>query len=186
VSARITAHTDHWRLDNLSPAAMLIEDLENPRSAHFTVPARRTSVVVQIELGRVSAFGIPLVTVFGPEPQEATAADVCPAADAIAERDIDVGSTHFAVLRALCDGHRRNAFPTSAQIVDDLRAHGVSLTTRAVDGHIEYLTHKLGLRPPPGTPPRGSRWRNASLAHTALRVGLVTDEDLRSDNDQGD
>jgi hypothetical protein len=180
---RVTAHPDHWRLDNPGPVPLVVEDLEQPPNL-ITVPAGRAGVVVPFELARVGAGSAqaPLVTVFGPEPAgAATPVRPCPyTAGGDGPDQLDPEAIYFAVLVALCEPRLRQsldaALPTSAEIAQRLTQRGITVSARAVDWHIEYLTGKLGLRPASqlGRPRRG--WRKEAVAAAALRRLLVRPE----------
>lgn len=183
-TGRVTAHPDHWRLDNPGPVPLVVENLEQPPGL-VTVPAGRAGVVIPFELARVSASSgrTPLVTVFGPEPAGVAApAPACPyAAGGVGpDRQLDPAATYFAVLVALCEPRLRESvdavLPTSAEIAQRLAQRGITVSPRAVDWHIEYLTEKLDLRASGqiGRPRRG--WRKEAVAAAALRRLLVRPE----------
>lgn len=179
---RITAGTDHWRLDNPGPAPLVVEDLEQPPDL-ITAPAGRAGVVVPFELARVGTGQQPLVTVFGPEPADGAApVRPCRSATGLAGpgRRLDPQAIYFAVLVTLCEPRLRQSadasLPTSAEIAQRLARRGITVSPRAVDWHIEYLADKLGLRPA-GLEPRPRRgWRKEAVAAAALRRLLVRPE----------
>ena len=191
VIGTVSARRDHWRLDNLGRPALIVVDLEHPRSL-ITVPGGRVGAVVPFELAQIHDGEQPLVTVFGPEP--AAGGGVAPLCPAVREYPptggLDPGATYFAVLVALCEPRLRRlaraagpdnstGLPTSPEIVRILAGRGIAITSRAVDAHIEYLVDKLGLRPagPTAAAGRARRgWRKEAVAAAALRRRLVRPE----------
>jgi hypothetical protein len=145
----ITATTGHWLLTNLCPSqALLVENLENSYE-YLTVDPGRHLAPVAFELSRVGpADGLrgPELTVFGPEPQQAHARPAPCSAVRKPRATLNPRATYYAVLRALCEPRLRGAasapLPTSDEIAHSL---GSRMNARAVDGHIEYVTGKLGL-----------------------------------------
>ncbi|MFI8366895.1 hypothetical protein [Streptomyces sp. NPDC085466] len=180
VAGAVTARSDHWRVDNLSPVAvLLVEDLEDPQQ-FVRVPGSRQGVVIPFELARITAAGPghpPLLTVFGPEPSVAVGPGVgCPvdADEGETRHLLDPGTRYFAVLRALCESQHAgpgHPVPTSAAIARRLAEAGVRLSPRAVDHHIDYLVRRLRLAPPTGSVQRS--WKKEVLAGVALRQGLL-------------
>ncbi|HEX6498204.1 MAG TPA: hypothetical protein VF054_04135 [Micromonosporaceae bacterium] len=148
-AGEILARSDHWLVSNLgSGQALLVENLENSYE-YLTVEAGRSLVPVPFELSRVGLAGRPRgpkLTVFGPEPRQADL-PLTPCAQVSEPRPaLNPRAAYFAVLRTLCEPRLRGApstpLPTSEEIA---RRLGSSMTVRAVDAHIEYLTGKLGL-----------------------------------------
>lgn len=184
VAGRVRAYHDHWRLDNLGVPALTVTDLEQP-CHRLLVVSGRTGMVVPFELGRVFAGDQPVATVFGPEPARGSLQAPCPATPSATHRnDLDPDTTYFAVLVALCEPRLRPAvenseypaaatLPTSAEIAQALCRQGRSVTTAAVDRHIDYLVSKLDLRPRDPQQRRKRGWRKEALASAALARGLV-------------
>lgn len=182
-AGRVTAHPDHWRLDNPGPAPLTVSNLELSQDL-ITVPGGRAGVVVPFELAGVDAGQHRLVTVFGPEPAgQPVGIRLCPGCPGLgAERSLDPEATYFAVLVALCEPRLRRAvdapLPTSAEIAQRLEQQGVVITPRAVDWHIEYLVDKLGVRPGSLRGRAKRSWRKEAVAAAALRGLLVGSEHL--------
>lgn len=191
VLGQVTAHPDHWRLDNLGAAPLTVVDLELSEN-QLTVASGRAGAVVPFELSQIHDGELLLATVFGPEPAVAHRGDApCPAVGMVhIPGDLDPAATYFAVLVALCESRLRPpsgaarpsdhpTLPTSPEIARALARRGVAISPRAVDAHIEYLIEKLGLQSaePAGRAKRG--WRKEALAAAALRRRLVRPEHLR-------
>lgn len=183
-AGRVIAFADHWRLVNLSQGARLVvEDLENAHHL-ITVPAARFQTVVPFELARISAAGVAMATVYGPEPvaqPEPVAA--CPAIVSTGPpHGLDQETTYFVVLTALCAPRLKGLvdapLPTSIEVSAVLARRGLTVTPFAVDAQIAYLVQKLGLRPEEdaGRPKRS--WRKEALVSFAIRHGLVSPEQL--------
>lgn len=146
--AAATAYDDHWRISNLSRGVVVtVSDLEDPGQAVRVDPGRR-DVVVPFELARVAwgTTGTSLAAIaFGPE---AGTVDDLPRCAATVPPPLLAGAVHAAVLAELSLARRRDPsrpLPSSAQISARLAASGVLVSARAVDRHIDYLVHKLGL-----------------------------------------
>jgi hypothetical protein len=173
----VTAYSDHWRMDNLSPAATLVcRDLED-NGQYLHVRPGRLAAPVPFELARVSFRGQPgawAMTVFGPEPSQSAQSPVCPAT-ARAMPDLDRRATYFAVLRALAQprlaGDAGGRLPTSSEIADALRWSGRRVTRRAVDHHIDYLSERFGVT---ALDPGGRRtWKREALVQAAIAGGFL-------------
>jgi serine/threonine-protein kinase len=192
VTGRLIACEDHWRIANFGPTARLVvEDLEH--AYHLITVAAQTSAVVPFELADVSVGGFHLLRVFGPEAQGPSAqAPVARPSCAQAADPLHVDTAYFAVLVALCEprlrGFAGTPLPTSAEIAEALRHKGLTLSSRAVDAHIEYLLDKLALALPRDKAQSRHVWRKEILVTTAIRRGLVGPEhlpDTRSRDDPG-
>jgi hypothetical protein len=183
-AGRITAFSDHWRLDNLSRTNVLyVKDMER-KGDQISVPPGRGAVMVSFELAQVfagQARPALLMTVFGPEPDTKwEPANPCPMVPSEPSEPLDRGTIYFAVLVALCQNRLRGdadaPLPTSSAIAATLTRQGRHTTARAVDANIEYLLGRLGLRRGNHHLPRRS-WRKEALATAAIQRGIVTLDD---------
>jgi hypothetical protein len=146
----ITATSGHWLLTNLCPSqALLVENLENPYE-YLTVAPERSYAPVAFELSRVGLadrLGRPELTVFGPEPRHATARPPPCAAVRMPRATLNPRAVYYTVLHVLCEPRLRGGasapLPTSEEIAQVM---GSTMSARAVDAHIEYVTGKLGLK----------------------------------------
>jgi len=192
VIGRISAHPDHWRLDNLGVVPLAVVDLEQSQST-ITVPVGRAGAVVPFELSQVHDGRQPLAIVFGPEPVPPDPFAACPAVSGPdPPGPLDPAATYFAVLVALCEPRLRTpagtappegsgSLPTSPEIARTLARRGILVTPRAVDAHIEYLVEKLGVRDAaPATAAGRARrgWRKEAVVRAALREQLVRPEHI--------
>lgn len=146
--AAATAYNDHWRISNLSRGVVVtVSDLEDPGQAVRVDPGRR-DVVVPFELARI-AWGTTgsstAAIAFGPE---AGMLEELPRCAATVPPTLVAGAVHAAVLAELSRARRQDParpLPSSAQISARLASSGVLVSARAVDRHIDYLVHKLGI-----------------------------------------
>ncbi len=154
IAGRITATTGFWLVSNLSDAVpVTVENMEDWYQYLIVEPGRR-DVPVPFELAQIdltAAPSGPKIAVFGYEPRYA-AGRRSPAACVAAGGTpplLDSRSTYFSVLRELCrhrlSGGIETSLPTSVEIAENLRRRHRSISPRAVDAHIKYVSEKLGL-----------------------------------------
>jgi hypothetical protein len=182
VAGLVTAHRDHWRLDNLSPACALVcRDLEDPTQRVDVAPGR-LAAPVPFELARISVPSQCLtwsITVFGPEPAALRELPACSRV-ASAAPTLDPRTTHYAVLHVLARprlcGDVAARLPSSTEIARELAECGVAVTRRAVDHHIDYLADRFGITSQPaGRPAHGVRAvRREALVQAAVASGALT------------
>jgi hypothetical protein len=80
-AGRVSAHPDHWRLDNLGQPALTVVDPEQPQNM-ITVVGGRVGTVIPFELAQIHDGQRLLMTVFGPEPVRLhRVATCCPAVE---------------------------------------------------------------------------------------------------------
>jgi len=171
----LTAHENHWSLDNLSTMDLMGLDLED-QTQRVRIPPGRVGVAMPFELAHVGSVGQDddeMLTVFGQEPRWGGEPQPCPEQRSMLhEIDLKPDATYMAVLRALCTpvvGSPR-PLPSSSEIVTLLAEHGVRLSRRAVDHHIDYLFDRFFPQGSHGGPPG---WKREAVARTARVGGLV-------------
>ncbi|WP_432981395.1 hypothetical protein [Dactylosporangium sp. CA-233914] len=104
--------------------------------------------LAQIELS--AAPGGPKVAVFGYEPRYTARWRPPRCQGTVGRRPLlDRRSTYYSVLSELCrdrlDGAMDACLPTSAEIAEKLRPRYRTISPRAVDAHIKYVSEKLHL-----------------------------------------
>ncbi|MFF0573601.1 hypothetical protein [Streptosporangium saharense] len=179
IAGRLSAHQDHWRVDNQGGIRLIVENIEHP-DEYFGIAPGRAEVPVPFVTARVVSAQETEVelTVLGPTPPRPGGVS----SESATAGQLDRDTAYYAVLHTLC-GPRlwhgpESRLPTSGQIAAALRASGYRLTPRAVDAHIDYLLDKLGARPVTGRI-TGRGWKREVLVTRAMRLGLVTfDHDL--------
>lgn len=155
LAGRITATTGFWLLSNLSDVApMTVQNMDDCYQYIVVEPGRR-DVPVPFELAQIeltASLSGPKVAVFGYEPRYTAARrrPVACQATTSGRPLLDQESTYFYVLKELCkrrlDGAMDASLPTSVEIAENLRNRHRSISPRAVDAHIKYVSDKLGLR----------------------------------------
>lgn len=167
----VTAHGDHWRLDNLcTDVEGIVVDQENTALQVHAGPGRR-QLVVPFEFSEVWFRLGPCqvserITVIGPEVLVESGV-ACPSSVApLAGAGLRHGTHYAAVLEELCrstaDGGEP---PTSAEVAELLDQRGLHVTPKAVDHHVDYLFRRL-YPSQSETEGRGyKRWALASLMH---------------------
>jgi serine/threonine-protein kinase len=184
VAGELMAAEDHWRLSNFSVDRSLL--VENPEGAgeFFKVSPRRLAAPVPFEFARVvlPTQGRPIAfQVFAPQHRFADREALGSLhGGTVAAYSLDVASTYFLVLVALCEPRLRDrstaAIPTTPAVVQRLRhdPRHRDITAKAVSFHIDYLTDtKLRIRQA-GEERLDSK--RETLVSVALRFGLVTEE----------
>jgi len=140
---------------------------------YIVVEPRRMSMPVPFEVAQIELTAMPdgpKVAVFGHEPQYVTRSRPPATCVATARRPLlDRGATYYSVLRELSkdrlNGIMETSLPTSSKIAERLSRTHRSISTRAVDAHIKYVSDKLRL-------PKGAN-RDALVAF-AIRSNLVS------------
>lgn len=165
----VTAHGDHWRLDNLcTDVEGVVVDQENAALQVNALPGRR-QLVVPFEFAELSFRLGPCqvserVTVIGPEVLVESGTACRSSLAPLAGAGLRHGTHYLAVLEELCRGiGERGVPPTSAAISEVLDRRGLQISPKAVDHHVDYLFQRLF--PAQGeTEGRGyKRWALASL-----------------------
>jgi hypothetical protein len=153
VSGQIEADEDFWRISNLSEdAPVIVVDMEDWYQYVVVDPGRR-NVPVPFELSRIELAatpGGPEIAVFGYEPRYAEEARPGVCRTAASQRPLlDREATYYSVLQELCRSRRGGALdanlPTSGEIAEKLRPRHRTISARAVDAHIKYVSEKLRL-----------------------------------------
>jgi hypothetical protein len=184
VALRVTAASDHWRLTNLGSTRLVVENRDQPIE-YFTLDTHRAEVPVPFEAANVGSGargGVELV-VLGPRSVVADAGREACRRSTSSGYGIDRTTIYFAVMVALCEARLRSgpgaALPASSQIATTIqRWRGVELSPRAVDGHIDYLIDKMGIRPATAETAGRRGWKREALVAAALRGGLVSIADV--------
>lgn len=171
VTGRIVAGIDFWSLSNLSgEAPMTVTNMDDWYQYLVVEPGRR-NVPVPFELAQIELTAspkAPKVAVFGYEPQYTSQDRLVSCRSASRQPLLDRRSTYFSVLFELCrdrlSGGMDASLPTSIEIAERLRARYQSISPRAVDAHIKYVSEKLRL-------PKGAG--RDVLAAVVLRANLL-------------
>jgi cytochrome P450 len=190
IAGRIRAAEDGlWFITNLSRARTYVVENEEGGGEYVCVPPGRIDMPVPFTQARISlpsSSGPTYMSVSGPPPANAYAADADPAEQPTPAFALDPRAKYFLVLVALCEPQLRTpatvAIPSTAEIVRRLSplASCHRISPAAVNFHIEYIArHKLGVRnqqPPSGR--SGGNWLRQAVVSTALRFRLVWTEHL--------
>ncbi|MFD0885268.1 hypothetical protein ACFQ08_12000 [Streptosporangium algeriense] len=168
---RVTVRTEFWSLSNLSgEAPMTVTNMDDWYQYLVVEPGRR-DVPVPFELAQIELApspNAPKVAVFGYEPQYTSQDRLVMCQSPPPRPLLDRRSTYFSVLSELCrdrlNGTMDASLPTSVEIADKLRTRYRSISPRAVDAHIKYVSEKLRL-------PKGAG-RDALVA-VVIRANLL-------------
>ncbi|SDI37792.1 hypothetical protein SAMN05421505_1478 [Sinosporangium album] len=168
---RIVAGSDSWSLSNLSREAPMTVTNMDDWYQYIVVEPGRCNVPVPFELAQIELAAspkAPKVAVFGYEPQYTSRERLLVCQSASRRPLLDRRSTYFSVLSELCrdrlSGTMDASLPTSVEIAAKLRARHRTISPRAVDAHIKYVSEKLRL-------PKGSD-RDALVA-VVIRANLL-------------
>jgi hypothetical protein len=189
LAGEITVAADHWQLTNHSSHASYV--VENPEGAgeHIRISPRRYCAPIPFEISRIlvpAGRDTLAFLVFAPSQWFLEAPGVVNPTGGdrtLRAFPLDEGAKYFRVLVALCEPRLRDTawvIPSAEQVVERLRGLPgcADLSARAVDFHIDYLTHtKLRLRPAAANT-SGVASRRELLVTFALRFGLVTEDHL--------
>lgn len=149
-AAAVTTSTDHWRVENRSvDTDIVLTNLEDERQ-RLRITPQRSDFVVPFEFARLQfvqhgrPVGVP-VTAIGHEPRLAAHPVICGRSRRVVEEAaLRMGTTYMLVLEELCRGQRTAGVPPSSlEISASLGEHGVNVSRRAVDHHIDYLYRRL-------------------------------------------
>ncbi|MEU4553838.1 hypothetical protein [Micromonospora violae] len=172
--ARISATPEFWTLSNLSADASITVMNMDDWYQYVLVEPRRMSMPVPFEVAQIELTALPdgpKLAVFGHEPQYYAAQVRPPTTCATTSRRplLDREATYYTVLKELSkdrlNGIMETSLPTSAEIAERLSPTHRTITSRAVDAHIKYVSDKLRL-------PKGAN-RDALVAF-AIRSSLVS------------
>jgi hypothetical protein len=152
-TGQIVVGEDFWRLSNLSlDTPVTVVDMEDWYQYVVVDPGRR-NVPVPFELAQIELLatpGGPKIAVFGYEPRYAGARRPEACQTAAPRRPLlDREATYYSVLQELCRSRRGGVLdanlPTSVEIAEKLRPRHRTISARAVDAHIKYVSEKLRL-----------------------------------------
>ncbi len=153
VTGQIAVDKDFWRLSNLSrDAPVIVVNMEDWYQYVVVDPGRR-KVPVPFELARIELIATPdspKIDIFGYEPRYAGTRQPEACRTATSQRPLlNREATYYSVLQELCRSRRHGvldaSLPTSVEIAEKLRPRHRTISARAVDAHIKYVSEKLRL-----------------------------------------
>ncbi|WDZ86618.1 hypothetical protein [Micromonospora cathayae] len=153
VTGQIVVDGEFCRLSNLSKdAPMVLVDMEDWYQ-YIIVEPGRCNVPVPFELAQIeltASPGGPKIAIFGYEPRYSGGRRPNACRTAASQRPLlDRDATYYSVLQELCRARRGGRLdtrlPTSMEIAEKLRPRHHTISARAVDAHIRYVSEKLRL-----------------------------------------
>ncbi|WP_407563923.1 hypothetical protein [Streptomyces sp. 184] len=137
-------------------------------SEQFGIELGGGRVPIPFELFGVTAGTVHFLTVHGPEPYRPPPLPASACVQGLFDPQWRPrrGTRGHAVLAALCRTTDLRYPPQARDIAAEL-----GMTVRAVQGQIDYLAGRLGVRPVPGG--RRPGWKLQALAQAGHRLGIV-------------